>query len=483
MESRTDLNTLTEHVLRTAGEHGLWQPHDTIIVAVSGGPDSVALLHVLHRISKLHVPLNLICAHVHHGLRAESDDEEKLVRRLAEGLGVPFELARIDVPSYMEESGKGFEEAAREKRYAFLHETAVRRGAASIALAHHADDQAETVLLHLLRGSGLAGLKGMKIKRSEKNVELIRPFLRIYKTDLVSVCKQQGYEYAVDSSNFSTKYRRNAIRLDVLPFLGQYNGQIRQSLVQLAEIAGGEDDFMERAAGRAYRETVQHKNGRLYFEAPSFLALHVALQRRLIKLILNYLSAGSEITDFHKIEWIRQTMIQNKSTTWSLDIGGGLACIREYGKIWFMHKPQEQSKSYTYELQAAVPELFIPEIGKRMTMKAQSPDDPFFQAKGEACAEAVFDADQLKFPLTLRSRLPGDTMKVMGLNGSKKVKDIFIDAKIPPSARSRIPVLVDGSGNIIWIPGVRRSAHAAVGARTISVLYMCLEDAEAVEQL
>lgn len=134
---------------------------------------------------------------------------------------------------------------------------------------------------------------------------------------------------------------------------------------------------MERAADFAYRETVQHKNGRLYFEAPSFLALHVALQRRLIKLILNYLSAGSEITDFHKIEWIRQTLIQNKSTTWSLDIGGGLACIREYDKIWFMHKPQEQSKSYTYELQAAVPELFIPEIGKRMTMKAQSPDDPF----------------------------------------------------------------------------------------------------------
>lgn len=483
MESRTNLNTLAGHVLRMAGEHGLWKSNDTIVVAVSGGPDSVALLHVLHRISRLHVPLQLVCSHVHHGLRADSDGEEELVRRMAEGLGIPFESARIDVPSYMKESGKGFEEAAREKRYAFLHETARRYGAASIALGHHADDQAETVLMHLLRGSGLTGLTGMKIKRREKNVELIRPFLRIYKTDLVSVCEQEGLAYAVDSSNLSNEYRRNAIRLDVLPFLGQYNGQIRQSLVQLAEIAGGEDDFMELAADHAYRNMVRHKNGRLYFEAPSFLALHVALQRRLIKLILNYLSAGSEITDFHKIELIREPIVQNKSTTWSLDIGGGLACIREYDMIWFMHRPQEQSKSYTYELQTAVPELFIPEIGKKMKMKVQSPNDSYFSNAAGTCAEAVFDAGQLKYPLTIRSRLPGDTMKVMGLNGSKKVKDIFIDAKIPPSARSRIPVLVDGSGNIIWIPGVRRSAHAAVGAQTVSVLHMRLEDAEAVEQL
>ncbi|MFU1796705.1 tRNA lysidine(34) synthetase TilS [Paenibacillus azoreducens] len=483
MDSRSDLNMLVEHVLHMAGEHDLWLPHDVIVVAVSGGPDSVALLHVLHQISIRHVPLKLVCAHVHHGLREESEHEEELVRNLARELDIPFELARIDVPSYMKESGKGFEEAARDQRYAFLHETARRWNAASIALAHHADDQAETVLMHLLRGSGLGGLKGMKIKRREKNVELIRPFLRIYKTDLLNICKQNGYTYAIDSSNYSNKYRRNAIRLDVLPFLGQYNGRISQSLVQLAEIAGMEDDFMGQSADLAYREMVRQKNGGLYFEAPSFLRLHVALQRRLIKLILNYLPLGFEIADFHKIELIRQSIIQNKSTTWSLDIGGGLACIREYDMILFMHKPPEQSKSYTYELQAAASELCIPEIGKRLKMKLQSPQNSCFSARAGSCAEAVFDAGQLKFPLTLRSRLPGDTMKVMGLNGSKKVKDIFIDAKIPPSVRSRIPVLVDGSGHIIWIPGVRRSEHAAVGSQTISVLHMCLEDIKAVELL
>ncbi|MDR0270151.1 tRNA lysidine(34) synthetase TilS [Paenibacillus sp.] len=483
MESKADLNLLIEHVLHTAREHDLWKTHDAIVVAVSGGPDSVALLHILHQISIRHVPLKLICAHVHHGLRAESDSEEELVRGLARELAIPFEVARVDVPSYMKESGKGFEEAARDKRYAFLHEMAQRHGAASIALAHHADDQAETVLLHLLRGSGLGGLKGMRMKRSEKNVELIRPFLRMYKTDLLNICEQNGYAYAVDNSNFSNKYRRNAIRLDVLPLLGQYNGQIKQSLVQLAEIAGVEDDYMEQAANHAYHEMVQYKDGRLYFRAPSFLALHVALQRRLIKLILNYLSAGCEIADFNKIELIRQGIIQNKSTTWSLDIGGGLACIREYDMILFMHKPPEQSKSYTYELQTAVPELCIPEIGMKLKMKLQSPHDSYFSTMAGSCAEAVFDAGQLQFPLTLRSRLPGDTMKVMGLNGSKKVKDIFIDAKIPPSVRSRIPVLVDGLGHIIWIPGVRRSAHAAVGTQTVSVLHMRLEDAKAVEQL
>lgn len=157
MESRQKFSTIKEQVLRTAEEHRLWSPHDTLVVAVSGGPDSVALLHVLKDISETAVPLNLICAHAHHGLRPEADEEAELVRRLAAELGIRFEMARVDVPSYMKESGKGVEEAARFKRYEFLFETAQACGANTIALAHHADDQAETVLMHLLRGSGPGG--------------------------------------------------------------------------------------------------------------------------------------------------------------------------------------------------------------------------------------------------------------------------------------------------------------------------------------
>lgn len=145
------LRTFVHNVERTAAEFELWSEGDGIVVAVSGGPDSVALLHVLHEISLNHTPLRLICAHVHHGFRTESDQEAEMVRELAERLGLPLETAFIDIPAYMEESGKGGQEAAREKRYEFLLQTAQKYNARSVALAHHADDQAETVLMRLLR--------------------------------------------------------------------------------------------------------------------------------------------------------------------------------------------------------------------------------------------------------------------------------------------------------------------------------------------
>lgn len=466
---------LVRHVLDAAEEHQLWVPGDRIVVAVSGGPDSVAFLHIMHEISSSHVPLELICAHVHHGFRSESDQEAEMVEALAARLGLPFEWIKADIPSYMKMTGLGSQEAARDRRYAFLREVASKYDAASIALAHHADDQAETVMLHLLRGSGLSGLSGMKFKRREKNVELIRPCLRINKTDLVEACNTRGFPYVTDESNSLRKYRRNAIRLDVLPFLGQYNGQLTPSLNRLAEIVGDEDDFMEQGAYDAYRCLVQENGGRLTFGVPSFLKLHVALQRRLIKLILNYLPLDSDFVDFTRIETIRRKVMEPSVTTWSLDIGQTLVCTREYDLISFGIRNDVQDQTYEYRLTnwSEAHEFHLSEINRFLRLTTVIPED---YLKPESADQAAFDADQLVMPLVVRSRLPGDTMKVMGLNGSKKVKNIFIDEKIPPSVRPRIPVVCDGAGNIIWLPGVRRSNVAPVQEDTSAILYMTVGD-------
>lgn len=470
------MHAIVAEVRRTAAEFGLWFEGDCIVVAVSGGPDSVALLHVLHEIATRHTPLRLVCAHAHHGFRAESDAEAQLVRELAESLGLPFEIAHLDIPSYMEESGKGGQEAAREKRYDFLLRTARTYGARSVALAHHADDQAETVMMKLLRGSGLSGLSGIRPKRTEKKVELIRPFLRINKADLLELCRLCGFPYAVDNSNLQTKYRRNAIRLEVLPFLEQYNRQFSSNLNQLADIASHEDDYMELEAERAFRELVTENDGRLAFDAPSFLALHVALQRRLIKLILNYLPSKQEVADFVKIESVRQGILNDQRSSWRLSLGGGITCIREYGEIAFWPMPPSDQEQYIYILDSPEETAFsIAEIGKRLTLSLRTNGGSRSDA-GIAAGCAEFDADALRFPLTVRNRQPGDKMKVMGLNGSKKVKDILIDEKIPPSARSRIPVVCDSSGSILWIPGVRRSPHAAIGPHTARILRMELSE-------
>lgn len=476
------LNGLMESVLATAADQGLWSPGDTLVVAVSGGPDSVALLHVMHEISLRYQPLHLICAHVNHGFREESHGEAQMVRKLAAELAIPFELAKFDIPGFMKESGLGPQEAAREKRYRFLIDTAHRYGAQAVALAHHADDQAETVLMRMLRGSGLTGLSGMKWKRTEKKVELIRPFLRINKTALIGVCREEGYTYAEDASNQLTKYSRNAVRLEVLPFLEKYNGKVKQSLLQLAEIAGAEDEYMEEMALKSYEELVSRELGKSAYDRAAFAALPSALQRRLIKLILNYLSADSSSFDFPKIEAVRRGTLQEHPTTWSLHLGGGLICSRQYDTIVFSSKPVQQQAGYTYRLSFPFTPVELTEIGKIITMTVLERES--FNVLGEDCAKmsAWFDSDELILPLTVRSRLPGDTIRVMGLNGSKKVKNIYIDDKIPASERDLIPLVCDGLGNIVWIPGVRRSMHAAVGRHTTSVLLLSMDSKSGREE-
>ncbi|OKP87007.1 tRNA lysidine(34) synthetase TilS [Paenibacillus sp. P32E] len=476
------MKELVESVLESAAEHQLWSPHDTIVVAVSGGPDSVALLHILYEIALNRIPLTLICAHVNHGFRAESAEEAESVRAMARELGLPFEMAEFDIPSLIKESGLGPEGAARQKRYQFLIDTAHRYGARSVALAHHADDQAETVLMRMLRGSGPSGLGGMRWKRTEKKVELIRPFLRINKTALVELCQQEGFSYAEDASNLKTEYRRNAVRLELIPTLEEYNPRVKQSLLQLSEIVQAEDEFMEAAAGKCFDELVLVDSGKCSLKRTSFAAVPSALQRRLIKLILNYLSADSSSLDFSKIEAVRRGTLQEHPTVWSLNLGSGLTCMRQYDNIVFLSKPPKQQLSYTYRLSLPHPRIEIKEIGKVLTMSVLEREN--FSVLGEDFGEmlAWFDSSELVLPLTIRSRLPGDTIRVMGLNGSKKVKDIYIDDKIPSSERSAIPLVCDGLGNIVWIPGVRRSMHAAVGRHTASVLLLSLEDMEKSEE-
>ncbi|WP_150275624.1 tRNA lysidine(34) synthetase TilS [Paenibacillus tepidiphilus] len=470
------MNELTESVMEAAAEHELWSPHDIIIVAVSGGPDSVALLRILHHIALTRMPLTLVCAHVNHGFRSESAAEAEMVRGLAAGLGIPFELASFDIPALAATSGLGPEGTAREKRYEFLVATAHRYGARSVALAHHADDQAETVLMRLMRGSGLTGLAGMRWKRSEKKVELIRPFLRINKTALLDLCLTNGFPYAEDSSNLETKYKRNSVRLEILPMLEQYNPQIKQSLLQLSEIVEAEDEYMEATAAECFGKIVNPGHGEYTFERAAFAALPSALQRRLIKLILNYLSADGSILDFAKIEKIRRAVLQDYPTGWNLHLGGGLIGKRQYDTIVFSSKPPERKLSYTYRLSLPNSRLILAEIGKVMTMTVLERDQ--FHMQGDEAGQqlAWFDRDELAMPLTVRSRLPGDTIRVMGLNGSKKVKDIYIDDKIPTSERSVIPLVCDSLGNIVWIPGVRRSSHAAVGRHTAFVILLSLSE-------
>ncbi|MFH5186687.1 tRNA lysidine(34) synthetase TilS [Paenibacillus sp. TAB 01] len=466
---------LVGRVESDVSEQRLLEPGDRIVVAVSGGPDSVALLHVLFLLSG-RWNWKLSVAHVNHQFRMEeSEREAAYVADLANRLGLPCEIARLDVPRYIEETGKNSQVAARELRYGFLHEAAVRFGAHKIAMAHHADDQAETLLMRLLRGTGPAGLSGIPAQRAEQKVELVRPLLRIYKSEIVSYCEEAGLVYYTDSSNLDTKYFRNEVRLEVLPYLRRFNDQLPQSLNRLSRMMAAENDWMELQAKELWAQGVTQESDFAKWSRKWFAGVHVALQRRLIKLILNYLALEGDSIDFLKLEQIRETILGSEPSNASLHISGSLVLTREYDGI-MIHNYVVPPLPYRYFASWNQPYVDILEIGARLEFRwIPAERELLTQAmRQHGAVTAYFDADALSLPLCIRSREDGDRMRLAGLNGSKKVKDIFIDAKIPPSRRRRTPVVTDHKGDIVWLPGVRRSSHAPVTAATRLLLQMTL---------
>lgn len=462
------LHPLEQELAREAAAKGLWRQGDRIVVAVSGGPDSMALLHMLHALAR-EQGLTLTVAHVNHGFRgAESALELETVKAYAESLGLACETVTLDLPTYIEENRLNLQSAAREKRYAFLFEVASRQGAERIALAHHADDQAETVMMRLIRGSGLTGLSGMSSMRAEKNVELVRPLLRMNKSDLLRYCEEHDIPYCADSSNQERYYFRNTIRLDVIPYLSQFNPQLPLTLQRLAEVAGAEDDFMARQTLDLFDLLVTRKDGGFAIGSMELRGLHVALQRRLIKLILSYLSQETENLTYGSVETMRLAASEEAPATWRMDAAGGIRCIREYETMRWVGVGGVRAAGEPFD-------LVVPEGTEEL---GGLPDGWSFRLewldgvyeKPHSRMEACFDADQLAYPLRLRSRLPGDRIHVLGLNGSKKVQDMFVDEKIPPSRREQYPLLCDSAGRLLWIPGVRRSSHALTGSDSRRVL-------------
>lgn len=463
--------TIAKQVEQVIADEAMINNGDCIVVAVSGGPDSVALLHILFSL-KGQYGWSLVVAHVNHRFRGEeSDREADFVAELAASLGLPCEVGVIDVPAYIAQSGLNGQAAAREKRYEFLHSVAEQYGAQRIALAHHAGDQAETVLMRLIRGTGPSGLAGIPARRKEKYVELIRPLLRIKKEDLLAYCQNHQISYCTDSSNLKRNYFRNVIRLDVLPYLQQFNEQLPDALCRLAELMRDEENHMHQETVRVVDDLVDLRENEYSFNRIGYIRLSIALQRRVIKLILNYL-VFEESLDFAKLEAIRDLIVRESPTIQTLSLYPNLHIVREYDQISFT-KNFVQTEAFDYRL-ARFDHTTIMNAGN-MSLTFRIMDRFAANHKHQSDYDAWFDLDQLSFPLIIRSRQNGDRIELFGLNGSKKVKNMFIDAKVPPRARNRIPILSDDEHRILWIPGFRQSRHAGVTAGTKRILHVKAE--------
>jgi tRNA(Ile)-lysidine synthase len=471
------------------GGHAI-EAGDAVVCAVSGGPDSMALLHVLARLSG-ELGCRLVAAHVHHGFRpAESDAEAETVQAFAASLGVPFVMARVDAPGFARETGMNAQAAARELRYRFLRETAEARGAKAIALAHHLDDQAETVLMNLLSGASLTGLAGMAPVRTENGIKLVRPFLRISKKEILAYVKAWNIPHHADSSNDSRAYLRNRIRLDVMPLLLKEQPKLPEALGRLAEIAGEEDRFLDGLAQSRLEALARTEDGRTSLDRRAFLAEPVALQRRMVKLILNYLAGDPRFSDYTVIESIRTAIERSSPPSLSMDAGRGIRFLRRYDRLVWERRSADGGMPpvfpYAYVFDPGDGEIAIPGVGfiraEYVDLAAEGGEAPHPRTSRTAWPAAwtgrhtaAFDADRLALPLTVRSRRDGDRLQPFGMAGSKKVSRLLMDLKIDPDRRDAVPVVTDAAGRLLWLAGVRRSRHAPVDGGTKRALVLRFE--------
>lgn len=442
-------------------------PGSRILAACSGGPDSLALVHILYRL-KDEYGYSLAVAHVNHMLRPEAAEEAKFVEAFATSLGLKCSVTAIDVPAYCKANKiSSQEEAARLIRYRYLRKIAVEWGGAQIATGHHRDDQVETVLLNFLRGAGSGGLRGMK----PLNGDVLRPLLAISRPEIEAYCKEQGLQPRYDSSNFSTEYRRNKIRLELLPTLEKkYNPAIREAIWRLATLAGDEHDYIRGEAAKLWGKVATAAGDSVAVDSEGLAALPTALQRELIRQAIEKKRGALTGISFEHVEKLI-TMALSGTVGSLLTLPGRLIARKTYAGLVLADGVFNQSQPVWTKGFGPVA-LIVPGstiIGNKTIVAEIVTALPPKKRKNSA----VFDLEKLTLPLIVRSRLPGDRFRPSGLNGSKKLKNFFIDHKIPEAVRNEVPIITDQQ-EIIWVAGYRQSEHGRIAETTQKILQLSI---------
>ena len=439
--------------------YNMFSPGDRVLVGVSGGPDSVCLLHILNRCRK-DMALSLHVVHINHGIRKrESKREEKFVSHLAGRMGLPITVKSLDVPSYARRKKLTVEEAARDMRYSALEQLAGKLNAKKIALGHTASDQVETVLMHLLRGSGPQGLSGIPPVRKLGSTAVVRPLIEVNREEILNYLKKNKLTFCLDSSNRKTEYFRNRIRLKLLPLLRKnYNENIDGALLRLSEILKEENAYWERVVERVLGKVVSWEAEKILIDFKRFLRYNVIVQRR----VLYRLFGG--IVSLSQIEAIR-SLAQKSSQGKRVYLGKRFSVRKEGDFLIFSSSPERRFKKFNYPLR--VPGKNEIE-GLDLTLNTRIVD--FRPVSDKGANTAYFDVDKINFKkLLLRNRREGDRFRPFGLRGTKKLSDFFIDRKIPRRLRDRVPLLVEGE-DILWVVGIRRADKARITEDTKKIL-------------
>ncbi len=435
----------------------LIEPGDKVIVGVSGGPDSMALLHILFQL-RSSLQFEFVVAHVNHGLREEAGAEEEFVKEICKVWGIACYSCAVPVAEHARTQKITLEEAGRNARYDYFNQLQQKTGAQRIATAHHQNDVAETVLLHLLRGAGIKGLRGILPRRGK----LIRPLLLVNKEELLEYLETKKIKYCQDQSNEDCYYLRNRIRHGLIPYLQkEFNPGIVGNLNQLALIARDENEALEQEVERIWTGILlSEEESCLVLDNKALSLLHLAYQRRIVMRTFSQLTGESGWT-WNDVQKVIDLGRKNGSSL-RLQLKKKVRVYKSYDRIIFTTKKQEKVK---FRHPVAPGKLFVPEIGtsylfELIDKRSFSPNE----------GEIYLDYDLLPKEIFLRSREIGDIFRPIGMSGSKKLKDFFIDRKVPFLERDRVALLVGDDREIYAVLGLGVSRSVAVNQNTRCVL-------------
>ncbi|MCA1057277.1 tRNA lysidine(34) synthetase TilS [Rossellomorea aquimaris] len=435
------------------GRHGLIETGDRIVVAVSGGPDSLALLHFLH-VNRKEWGAEVMAAHLDHMFRGEESYRELLfVKQFCEEQSIGFHGERIDVPRIMEAESGSLQEIARKVRYDYLRGIMKEVSADKLALGHHGDDQMETILMKLTRGSAGMGRAGIPYTRDFPPGEIIRPFLPITKKEIEEYCEEHGLSPRRDPSNDKDDYTRNRFRRVVIPFLKRENPLAHLQFQQFSEEISEDEQYLEELTRQKLNTVWNNTEVFSALDIKGFLAMAEPLQRRGINLILNYLYKlrPSSLATIHIYDVLG--ILRGKSPNASLDLPGGLRVTRAYDTCYFHFGELATGQApYCYQLKDDQP-LTLPS-GSQFVLH-----DSLKDIDGSSSDCVYLNREDIALPLYIRTRKAGDRLKIKGLQGTKKLKSLFIDEKIPRHLREEWPIVTDSKDEILWVPGIKKSIY------------------------
>lgn len=463
-------NDIRKRFLKFIKEKNIVKSGDKILVGLSGGPDSVCMLNLLCSIRE-EEKIEVAAAHINHMLRGEeADKDEEYSKRLCESLGVRFFSKRIDINKYALETGKSSELAGREARYDFFDEIINKINFNKIATAHNANDQAETILMRIMRGTGLEGLGGIPVEREGK---YIRPILFMKREEVEQYCKENNLNPHIDATNLERIYSRNKVRLDILPYMkNNFNPNIVETINRMALLLQDDNEFIEGEVNKAYKDNCFERENSIVISKNLF-NIHSAIVTRVIRKALFAINKSNYDMEMKNIEDIIE--LSNLGTNKRVDLPKDIYAENVYGDIIIRKKEYIKNK-LSNELTLNKKDILHNEvIFDEYIINFDLVNNKDIKQENDELIKK-FDYDKIN-NVTIRYRKDGDRITPLGMKGSKKLKDIFIDMKIPKEKRDEIP-LIQFNDEISWIVGIKMSDKFKITKETKHILKVSVKRKE-----